>query len=309
MEKISVADMERLGIYELFDTELYDKIINSSDSAKLEIALLQRAKKLKATTEVKKSFNKYKAEYEFRQKINSNIDFGINAPIRTMKAPGYYKDSNNSIRTIDKNTLITATLIQPVGIFKNIDNGDEYVKCAFIPRGKTNWSYVVISKETILGNGKITKLANKGIDVTSDSARLLVAFIRDLLNNNVLPENISTSKMGWHGKKFLPYDEGIQFDGEENFKSAFESLKSNGDYELWLNEMYKIRENNVPLRLVMATSFASPLLHLLHRQSFVTMLWGKSGGGKTVAGRVAMSIWGDSNNDKLMFSMDNTINF
>ena len=146
MEKISVEDMERLGIYELFDTELYDKILASNDCAKLEIALFQKAKKFKATIDVKKAFNKYKTEYEFKQKINSNIDFGINAPIRTMKAPGYYKDSNNAIRTIDKNTLVTATLIEPVGIFKNIENGDEYVKCAFLSRG--NWQYFVINKET-----------------------------------------------------------------------------------------------------------------------------------------------------------------
>lgn len=309
METISINDIEKLEIYDLFDANLYDKIISSKDNNKLEVALFQRAKALKSTIEVKKAYNKYKLEYEFKQKINSNIDFGENAPIRTMKAPGYYKDSNNSIRTIDKNTLITATLIEPVGIFKNIDNGDEYVKCAFIPRGKTTWSYTVISKENILGNGRITRLANKGVDVTSDSARLLVAFIRDLLNNNVIPEYISTSKMGWHNDIFLPYDDGIEFDGEDNFKSAFNSLKSNGSYDKWLEEMYKIRKDNVPLRLVMATSFASPLLYLLKRQSFVTMLWGKSGGGKTVAGRVAMSIWGDSQNNKLMFTMDNTINF
>ena len=153
-------------------------------------------------------------------------------------------------------------------------------------------------------------MANKGVDVTSDSSKLLVAYIRDLLNHNKIEEFESTSKMGWNKYgSFLPYDADIEFDGEDNFKIPFESLHKQGDYDKWLQQIQKDRKDNVPLKLVMATSFASPLLFLLHQQSFVTLLWGKTGGGKTVAGRIAMSIWGDSNRGKLMFSMNNTSNF
>ena len=104
--------------------------------------------------------------------------------------------------------------------------------------------------------------------------------------------------MGWFGDKFLPYDEGIEFDGEDAFKPVFESISSKGSFEDWINEIGKLRINNTVLKMVMATSFASPLLHLLDKQSFITHVWGSTGGKKTVAGRIAMSIWGDSDKRK-----------
>lgn len=235
------------------------------------------------------------------------MSFGKNAPISKMIAPGYYKDASNNIRTIDDNKLITTTILQPIAILKNHESEEELVKCAFY-KGK-KWNTFVISREILMNNGKITKLANKGVDVSSESSIHLVRYIRDLLNNNELEEIQSTSKMGWHGTDFLPYDKNIEFDGEESFSEAFKSLHSKGDYKKWYEEVHKERTDNVPLKLVMATSFASPLLYLLDRQSFATLIWGKTGGKKTVAGRIAMSVWGDSREGKLFFNMDNTMNF
>ena len=302
---------ENLQKPDLYDVSLYQQIFdvpNSIERNLLRDKLFELAKKFKITGSIKENYFNFEKEQKNIKQANSIIFFGENAPIKSMIAPGYYKDNLNYIRTFDKNILVTATLLQPVAILKNKESNEELVKCAFLRRG--HWAFFVINKETILNNGKITKLANKGVDVTSDSSRLLVNYIRDLLNNNDIPELVSTSKMGWNkDDSFLPYDEDIEFDGEDNFKISFESLHSKGDYNKWLEQISSDRIDNVPLKLVMATSFASPLLHVLHRQSFVTLLWGKTGGGKTVSGRIAMSIWGDSEKGKLMFSMNNTSNF
>lgn len=302
---------EKIKEDDVFNTSLYDKIIsisNNIERAKEEQKLFDKAKEFRKSTIVKDTYSSYKAEKQQEKNLSSTIDFGNNAPIQKMVAPGYYKDKQNRIITFDKNLLVTATLVEPIAILKNKETGEELVKCAFLNHKK--WNTFIINRETILHNGKITKLANKGVDVTTESARLLVSFLRVLLNYNEIEEHESTSKMGWNKYgSFLPYDDDVEFDGEENFKIPFESLHKQGDFNKWLEQIYKDRQDNIPLKLIMAASFASPLLHLLHRQSFVTLLWGKTGGGKTVAGRIAMSIWGDSQRGKLMFSMNNTTNF
>lgn len=302
---------ENLKEPDLYDISLYEKILNvlnAVERSKYKEELFKVAKKFKIKTTIEKNFNNFEKEQELNKQAGSVIDFGDKAPIKNMNAPGYYIDKLKHIRTFDKNVLVTATILQPVAILKNKESNEELVKCAFFYRNR--WNYFVINKETILNNGKITKLANKGVDVTSSSSNLLVNYIRVLLNNNEIPEYESTSKMGWNdNNSFLPYDEEVEFDGEDNFKMAFNSLHSKGSLIKWIEQVHEDRIDNIPLKLVMATSFASPLLHLLHRQSFVTLLWGKTGGGKTVAGRIAMSIWGDSDKGKLMFSMNNTSNF
>lgn len=301
---------ENIEKIDLYSESLYEKIFNIQDleeREKAEFKLIEKAGELKATTDIRKKYQDFKKKKLAEESFTSNIDFGKNAPVKEMNAPGYYKDKNNCIRTYDKNLLVTSTLLMPVAILKNNETGEELVKCAFLSRGK--WENFVIKREVVSHNGKITSLANKGVDVTSDSSKMLVSYIRCLLNNNIIPELKSTSKMGWFGDKFLPYDEGIEFDGEEAFKPAFESITSKGEFEDWRDEIHKLRIDNTVLKLVMATSFASPLLHLLHRQSFVTHLWGTTGGKKTVAGRIAMSIWGDNDRGKLMYKMDSTVNF
>lgn len=301
---------EKLGKDDLFEEKIYKKILSTPESSKrifLETKLLEIAKKFRISGKVVEAYNSYKKECQEKTTSSSFIDFGEKAPIKRMSAPGYYKDSNNHIRAIEKNALITTTILQPINILKNYETDEELVKCAFF-NGK-KWNTFIIPREILMSNGKITKLANKGVDVSTESSNSLVRYIRDLLNNNELEEIQSTSKMGWHNKDFLPYDKNIEFDGEESFSDAFKSLRSKGSFEKWYDEVHKDRIDNVPLKLVMATSFASPLLEILGRQSFATLIWGKTGGKKTVAGRIAMSIWGDSREGKLFFNMDNTMNF
>ena len=43
MEIISVQDMERLEIYDLFDTELYDKILGSKDCGRQNMILNRKS--------------------------------------------------------------------------------------------------------------------------------------------------------------------------------------------------------------------------------------------------------------------------
>ena len=305
-----VIEWDKVTQKDLCTKELYNKILKIQDyyeRKENEFKLYETAKKFKCVTIIRKEYNQYKKNIENETSMKNSIDFGETAPIRKMSAIGYYLDKNNCIRTLKENTLITATPIEPTKILKNQETGEESIECVF--NKKRKWVEFIVSREILMNNKKITNLAKKGVDVTSTSAGLLVAYLRDLLISNELEEVKSTSRMGWHNNDFLPYDGKIKYDGSEEFNLSFKALSSKGKFEDWADEIGKLRKDNVVLKMVMATSFASPLLKLLNRSSFVTHLWGKTGGKKTVAGKIAMSIWGDSGEGKLMFKLDSTENF
>lgn len=195
-------------------------------------------------------------------------------------------------------------------IYKNIESQDEYVKIAFRNIGKKKWETVVVDKLNILSNGKIVVLCRKGLDVSTTNATKMVAYFKDILNSNedVIPLKRSTSKMGWRGEDFIPYDKEITYDGEDNFRETFESITTAGEYTKWLKEMSYVRQNLIA-RLAMAGSFGSVLLRKIGKKPLVVMLWGTSGDGKTVACMCAMSIWGCPEEGKLQYNMNSTDNF
>ena len=56
--------------------------------------------------------------------------------------------------------------------------------------------------------------------------------------------------------------------------------------------MLELRKNET-VHFIVASSFASVLIELLHINPFIVHLWGKSGTGKSVTLIIAMSIWGN----------------
>lgn len=295
----------------ILNSETFEELFNISDFKERqnkENELLKVAKEYKKATEFKKILEKEKSKYIKKGCTlgDRKLDFGEKAKIRYMKA-GEYSQSQMGIFTYNGNK-VCSQLIEPITIYENIESSEEKVKCAFLSGGK--WKYFIADRLTLSHNGKIVNLANKGLDVTSDSARFLVKYLNDMLTLNVdiIPIKKSTSKLGWSGNNFIPYDGNIEFDGDDNFRKCFNSVKEEGDYNKWLAEMYNVRKNKV-VRIIQDTSFASVLLKKLKKQSFVTMLWGTTGDGKTVAGMTAMSIWGNPEKGNLMFTLNNTDNF
>ena len=181
----------------------------------------------------------------------------------------------------------------------NAETGKEKVVIAFCKGFK--WKEITIDKGIIASANKIVQLADYGVSVTSESAKLLVKFLSDLENLNIeqIGATTSTSKFGWIGADFMPYDAEIEFDAESRFRDIFDSLQAKGDYETWLELMHKIRKSGryEPL-LYIAGAFASILLKPLNVLPFILNLWGESGKGKTVAMMVACSIWANPSENK-----------
>src|SRR5690606_15652709 len=129
---------------------------------------------------------------------------------------------------------------------------------------------------------------------TSENARNLVRYLSDIENYNIdlIGTQISTSKLGWIEKEFMPYGKGIIFDSEVRFKEAYESIHEFGEEEVWLNLVKKIRKSDrFEPRIYLAGSLASALVEPLNALPFIVNLWGDTGKGKTVAIMLAASIW------------------
>lgn len=184
----------------------------------------------------------------------------------------------------------------PVMRLVNIDTGVEKLKLAY-RKGK-QWRHIIAEKKVLASNNAILDLANVGIAVNSDNAKYMVQYLHDVeaLNYDEIPEKNSVSRLGWiHGEGFSPYVENLVYDGENNFKGIFDSVKPRGDFDKWKEAALGIRSGgSVPAQMILAASFASVLVPIAEALSFFVHLWGsESGTGKTVALMLAASVWAD----------------
>ncbi len=185
--------------------------------------------------------------------------------------------------------------VMPVERLVNIDTGEEKLRLAF--RKGAIWRRHIVEKKVLASANKVTELAGIGIAVNSETARNFVRYIGDLenLNYDIIPERKSIGRFGYiAGEGFSPYVDGLIFDGDANFAAMFQTVHERGSFEKWRQMAAEVRAMSVTAKIVLAASFASPLLQPLGCLPFFVHLWGvDSGTGKTVALMVAASVWGD----------------
>lgn len=187
--------------------------------------------------------------------------------------------------------------IMPVQKLIGVDTGMVKIKLAF-RRGinRKTWSEVIVDVRDISSANKIVdRLSSVGVSVTSgERAANLVDFLRDMidLNQDVIPEVKSVSRMGWNEEGFSPYVNGIVFDSADSFRGTYNAISQVGSFDAWLEEAKDARTYSVTSRIVLAASFASVLVEPLGCLPFFVHLWGMdSGTGKTVSQMLGASVW------------------
>lgn len=215
---------------------------------------------------------------------------------------GVYKENGDKGRTYASHIAVL-----PTALYRNMDNGTEKVELSYYKINR--WRTVIVDRQIIASRTAIVKLASEGIEVTSESARNLVVYLSDVITRSLttIPYRPSRSVLGWVEDGFVPYSGDITFDGEDSFKHLFKAVTKRGALSEWVEFMRPLRTNRV-FRLVMAASFASPLIELVSENPFVLHLWGGTGTGKTVTLMCAMSTWGDPTGGKLTRTMNMTAN-
>lgn len=197
--------------------------------------------------------------------------------------------------------------ILPVERFINIDTDTEKVKLAFFKDGR--WREITVDNGTVLNKNSITQLADRGVLVTSESAKDLVRYMSDVISLNAqeIPLYRSIGRLGWVEGDFIPYNDSVKYDGDSDFKSIYDNVRECGSYGVWLEHIRELRKD-INIRLALAASFASPLIEVVGALPFILHLWGTTGFGKTVSLMVASSVWGNPEMGCLTRTMNMTAN-
>lgn len=197
--------------------------------------------------------------------------------------------------------------ILPIERYINVDTDTEKVKLAFFKDGR--WREITVDCGVIFNKNSISQLADRGVLVTSESAKDLVKYLSDVISLNAqeIPLYKSIGRLGWIDGEFIPYKQNVKFDGDLDFKSIYENVGECGSFDTWLEHIKDLRKD-INIRLVLATSFASPLIEIVGALPFILHLWGTTGFGKTVSLMVASSVWGNPEMGCLTRTMNMTAN-
>ena len=197
--------------------------------------------------------------------------------------------------------------IMPVQRLCNVDTGEERLKIAY--RKGRFWRSIIAEKSTLASSNSILQLAANGVLVTSENAKALSKYLFEIeeLNYDMIPEQKSVSRLGWVGDGFSPYVDELVFDGENNFKHIFNSVKSSGSREKWVDAMRKLRAEKGVARIALAASFASVILQPCGLLPFFCHFWGGTEVGKSVLLLTAASVWAKPSFGEYVTTFNSTI--
>jgi len=284
--------------------EIFEEVFNQEDEiqkARLLLSLQDRAAELGVKGKFDGLVKAYKrVDRETKQKKKQAQPAGMNnytdfeGPYADMYCGSWIAGENGiyaqNMATVEQ--IACYHPILPIERLKNLETGEEQIKLAFKRNGR--WEEVIVPKVLITSASRIVSLSGRGVAVTSENAKLLVRYLSDVENRNTsqIAVQYSSSKLGWIGKEFLPYDTGITFDGDSRFRQLFESIGEHGNRDKWYGHVRELRGSGRPeIKMMLAASFASVLLKLIGALPFFVDLWGESGKGKSVTLMLAASVW------------------
>ncbi|WP_270289386.1 DUF927 domain-containing protein [Enterocloster citroniae] len=301
---------------EPFPDEIFYQIFEIEDNVErtqyIE-ALRNTARQLKRATEFNNVYKSFVLDYAQRQKQTGQKTKFTDQPLELIC--GEWTANDLGVRAIhyDKNAMPMPAVacshpILPVEILKNVDTAQERITLAYFKSAA--WQSITVDRSVCANTNKIVDaLSQFGIEVTSDNAKNMVRYISDCVGLNPLTLNPkkSINRLGWVGSSFTPYADDIRYEGDMDYEVIFRNIRQEGSFEVWKALCTSLRAN-LPLRMMMAASFASVLLEPLKILPFVLHVWGTTGTCKTVALMVSMSIWGNPKMGGLVKTMNMTKN-
>jgi len=295
--------LNKLDKQTILADEIFDEIFSQEDEiqkARLLLSLQDRAAELGVKSKFDQMVKAYKrVDRETRQKKKrdfSSMDNYTNfdGPYSNMYCGSWIAGETGiyaqNMATVEQ--IACYHPILPIERLKNLETGEEQIKLAF--KRNKRWEEIIVPKVMITSASKIVALSGRGVAVTSENAKLLVRYLSDVENRNSdhIGVQYSSSKLGWIRKEFLPYDTEIIFDGDSRFRQLFESIGEHGSSDRWYGHVRELRRTGrMEIKMMLAASFASVLIHTIGALPFFVDLWGETEGGKTVTLMLAASVW------------------
>ena len=313
-----MKEIALLNESEILDEETFEEIFEEEDAIcreRLICDLQDRAKELRIKSKFDGMLRAYRQvvqAQERKSRISQSLDgwTEFSGPYERM-ACGKWIANDDGVRAPISNPPYEITAcyhpILPLVRMRNMETGKEQIRIAYKRKGR--WDEITVPKEIVASANKIVSLADYGVSVTSENAKHLVKYLSDVenINDDYIEVEKSSSKLGWHGETFLPYDAGIIYDGEEEFRHLFGSIREHGDRESWLDHARELRRSGrTEIKIAIAASLASVIVSHVGALPFVVDFWSKSGGGKTVLLMVAASIWADPEEHQYIGNFDQT---
>ena len=320
-------DLDRTGI---LDESVYTGIIeipNISERAKQIVALENRAKSLGCLGVVRGLLKEYMKQFQEAKKaaegkantksaslpLDLETSFVFNSEflkqhpdvdrLGNLRCGAWFADMGGvwSQTSGGFDQIASYDPITIIGRYKNAETGVTQVEVAWARNGF--WTSVKVPKSIISSASKIVSLADYDVPVTSETAKLVVKYLSELdsLNTDTIATEISTSKLGWFKgtDHFIPYEDGIIFDGDKRFGNIRDAIREEGSFDVWLDHVRELRKTNrLEIKIMLAASFGSVLLERLGALCCIVDLWGDTEGGKTVTLMLAASVWADPNESR-----------
>ena len=293
-----IVEIPQFSVEEYYNTERpYEWLYKYKDNKFLLRQLCERMKEQAGALGVRAFMALWNAYCEAQaQQQGMRLDNATNFENQEIELfSGEYVCDEYGVMIPDKygyEQIVCRHPILPVQRLVNIDSGEERLKIAY-KKGRA-WRSLIAEKSTLASSNSILQLAANGVVVNSENAKALSTYLLDIenLNYDYIPEQKSVGRMGWVGEHgFSPYVDDLVFDGESNFKHVFNSVKSGGDRQKWLDAMIKMRAEKGFGRFFLAASFASVILEPCGLLPFFVHAWGGTEVGKTVGLMIAASVW------------------
>lgn len=312
-QELTQSYIDSLDVAALLDQKIFKQLLmqNGADRIKTITMLEKRAQKLHIARRFGQAWKAYQANSATTAKSTGNETSFTGQPL-ALACGDWIANDAGIYRLKQQGDMVKKDYacqmpIMPAAVLRNIETDTEKVQLAF-RRTKSQWSKCVFPRSTISNKNKIIELADRGIFVTSDTSAALVTYLGACLANNaeIIPIIQSVERLGWVDGVFVPYDEALTLDNDGQGAELARAVHSKGTLQEWAAYVAPLRKQSLYLQIVLAAAFASVLISKVKALPFVLHLWGGTGTGKTVALKVAASVWG--NPEKYMLTLNGTTN-
>lgn len=222
---------------------------------------------------------------------------------QTIKLPeGYLIKGGALYEAREDGSCVTATPILPVKRIQDLDSEMNSLQVMIIFR--EGLRYVTIPAQDLADQRRILSLANQGVDVATPTANRLVKFLQSYNRLNHLPTMYQTSRLGYRpigeAKVYLlhqtyPHRSDLSFRNENEIELKRQwATQPHGKLADWSEVMFRVLPYpKVVIGILASLAPALRELLKLDTTNFILHYNAPSSTGKTVAQKIALSVWAD----------------